>query len=241
MNDDIHVLSGAYPVDAVDDLERAAFERHLAACAECRVEVAGFRATTLQLALLIAATPPPSLREQVLHDIGMVRPLPPDVSREAGQRIEERGRQRGVRWLAAAAAVVALGGGTVTALHPWDRQTQTQTQTSLADRVLKAPDAQRFQQAVATGGSATVVRSTSLGMAVLLTHSLAAAPTGKVYQLWLRPAGGRFVSAGLLPSGPDQSVLLDGDAATAVGAGISVEPAGGSAQPTTPVALIGFA
>lgn len=266
MNDDIHALSGAYAVDAVDDLERAEFERHLAACAECRAEVASFRATTLQLSLLIGATPPERLREQVLHDISMVRPLPPEVSREAGQRIEERGRQadplhaqgdvtsiasraeqrrtagrqRGFRWLAAAAAVVALGGGTVAALHPWDRQTQTQV--SLADRVIQAPDAQRFEHAVATGGSATVVRSKSLGKAVLVTNNLAAAPTGKVYQLWLQAAGGNFVSAGLLPTGADQTVVLDGDAATAVGAGISVEPAGGSTQPTTPpVALIGFA
>ena len=37
---DIHALSGAYAVDAVDDIERAEFERHLATCADCREEVA---------------------------------------------------------------------------------------------------------------------------------------------------------------------------------------------------------
>ncbi len=36
---DIHALSGAYAVDALDDIERAQFERHLAECAECRAEV----------------------------------------------------------------------------------------------------------------------------------------------------------------------------------------------------------
>ncbi|MFC6343639.1 zf-HC2 domain-containing protein, partial [Nocardioides hankookensis] len=40
---DIHALVGAYAVDAVDDLERAAFERHLAECADCRDEVASLR------------------------------------------------------------------------------------------------------------------------------------------------------------------------------------------------------
>ena len=30
---EIHALSGAYAVDALDDLERAAFERHLGECA----------------------------------------------------------------------------------------------------------------------------------------------------------------------------------------------------------------
>ena len=39
MNDDIHSLVGAYAVDALDDAERARFEQHLAACAECRAEV----------------------------------------------------------------------------------------------------------------------------------------------------------------------------------------------------------
>jgi len=33
---DIHALSGAYALDAVDDIERAEFERHLAACPPCQ-------------------------------------------------------------------------------------------------------------------------------------------------------------------------------------------------------------
>ena len=37
---EIHALSGAYAVNALDDIERAQFERHLAECAECRAEVA---------------------------------------------------------------------------------------------------------------------------------------------------------------------------------------------------------
>ncbi len=266
MTDDIHALSGAYAVDAVDDQERADFERHLAACAECRAEVASFRATTEQLGVLIGATPPERLREQILHDIAQVRPILPEISREAGERLAGRGRpvvdetpsaapedeldtrrarrelprrQRGPRWLAAAAAVAVLGGGTVAVLHPWDQQSQVQV--ALADRVLQAPDAQSYAQPVSTGGSATVVRSKSLGKAVLVTDNLTPAPSGKVYQLWLKSASGSFVSAGLLPSGAQQQVVLDGDASTALGAGISIEPPGGSAQPTTtPVALIGF-
>ena len=36
---DIHALSGAYAVDALDDIERAHFERHLRDCDTCRAEV----------------------------------------------------------------------------------------------------------------------------------------------------------------------------------------------------------
>ena len=47
---DIHALSGAYAVDALDDIERAGFERHLAECADCRAEVASLRETAALLA-----------------------------------------------------------------------------------------------------------------------------------------------------------------------------------------------
>ena len=47
---DIHALVGAYALDAVDDLERVAFERHLQACESCRAEVDELRETAGSLA-----------------------------------------------------------------------------------------------------------------------------------------------------------------------------------------------
>ena len=258
---DIHALSGAYAVDAVDDVERADFEQHLASCADCRAEVASFQATALQLSLLMQATPPERLREQVLRDIATVRPLPPSVSREAGERIEATSRERQAahaaepgtrtarlsqarrrrnRWLAAAAAVVVLGGGGALAItQPW--KSSSQVQTDVAAQVQQAPDAQRYQQAAPSGGTITIVRSKSVGRAVLVTDNVAAPPSGQTYQMWLQAAGGNFVSAGLVPPGPNETVLLQGDAATAQGAGVSAEPSGGSPQPTTtPIALFAF-
>ncbi|MEP6649152.1 MAG: anti-sigma factor [Lapillicoccus sp.] len=260
--EDIHALSGAYAVDAVDDIERAEFERHLATCADCREEVASFRATAVQLSLLISAMPPERLREQVLRDISSVRPLPPAMREEAGERIEATSRERAAaqaaepqtrvarltsarhrrnRWLAAAAAVVVLGGGGALAItQPWN--STRQVQTTIAAQVQQAPDAQRFQQTLADGSTVTVVRSKSVGRAVLVTNNLATAPSGKTYQMWLQVPGGSFASAGLVPPGANEIVVLDGDAATALGAGVSVEPAGGSQQPTTtPIALFAFA
>jgi hypothetical protein len=47
-----------------------------------------------------------------------------------------------------------------------------------------------------------------------------------------------MVPAGLMPPKPDQTFLLEGDASDAMAAGITVEPAGGSPEPTTsPIAL----
>src|SRR4029078_5132224 len=47
---DIHALSGAYPVDALDETARPEFELHLAECAACRAEVASFHETTALVA-----------------------------------------------------------------------------------------------------------------------------------------------------------------------------------------------
>jgi anti-sigma-K factor RskA len=93
------------------------------------------------------------------------------------------------------------------------------------------------------GARATIVRSASLGEAVLIADHMPDAPTGKDYQLWLNLPGRGMVSAGLMPRNAKQpvTVLLQGDARKALGAGITVEPAGGSTKPTTqPIALFTF-
>ena len=57
---DIHALSGAYAISALDDIERAQFERHLAKCAECRAEVESLREASAMLAETTAVEPPPT-------------------------------------------------------------------------------------------------------------------------------------------------------------------------------------
>jgi anti-sigma-K factor RskA len=232
---EIHTLSGAYAVDALDDIERAQFERHLAECAECRAEVASLRATAATLAETSATTPPPGLRDKVLAEIGTVRPLPPAARTGAAPR-----RRFRLAALAAAAAVIAaVGAGGIVIAEPWADDTG-QTQVSAVDRVLQAPDAERYTQSV-DGSEATLVRSPSLNRAVLVTRNMAPPPQGKVYELWLDHEGIGMVPAGLMEQGGEQTILLEGDPATAIGAGITVEPAGGSEEPTSPpVTLFSF-
>jgi anti-sigma-K factor RskA len=232
---EIHALSGAYAVDALDDIERAQFERHLADCAECRAEVESLRSTAGLLAETTATTPPEGLRERVLGEIGTVRPLPPTVGRNATPR-----RRFRLAPLAAAAAVIAaVAAGGIVVADPFGEDT-SQTQVSPVDRVLQAKDAERYTKAI-DGSEATLVRSPSLNKAVLVTKDMAPPPEGKVYELWLDHEGVGMVPAGLMADGGEQQILLDGDPATALGAGITVEPAGGSDKPTLPpVTLFSF-
>ncbi len=227
---DIHALSGAYAVDAVDDIERASFERHLASCPTCRAEVASLREASALLADAATTTPPPELRDAVLSDITRVRPLPPLT---VGGPVHRR------RWFPAlvAAVVLALVGVGGAVWQPW--RDDTSVQVSVTDQVLQDPDAQRFTQELPNGATATVVRSAKVDRAVLVTEDLPAPPDGKVYQLWYQSPSRHMTSAGLMPDGAD-TALLEGNANDAVGAGVSLEPAGGSDQPTEVVALFDF-
>ena len=241
----VHLLSGAYAVGALDDLERARFEAHLETCADCRAEVAGLLEATALLAETSATPPPAHVREAVLAGIATVRPLPPVVTNESTGAASEASRRR---WttrsrtgaLVAAAAVVAAVGIGVVVAEPWDDEGTSQNLTA-ADRVLAAPDAQTVATKVGDA-TATVVVSRSQGKAVLLTEDMPAAPDGKVYELWLQTPEDDMVPAGLMPPGANQTVLLEGDASDAVGVGITIEPEGGSKEPSLPpVALIELA
>ena len=230
---DIHALSGAYAVDALDDAERTEFEEHLAVCAECRAEVASFRETAGLVAETDAVTPPASLRRSVLARIGQVRPLPPETpgAPDTDEVGVVRRRRLLPQLLAAAAAVVLLAVG-VLAWHPWEHD-----RTSVADQVLNASDAVRISKPLPGGGELTLVRSPSLKRAVLVGRDVPDAGAGRTYQMWLQQPGQDMVSAGLMPDA-DRPTVLTGDAATAAAAAVSVEPEGGSVHPSQDVVAV---
>lgn len=64
-----HELIGAYAVDALEQNERLAFERHLETCRACQLELAGLRDALAGLSDDYAAEPPPALRAAVLDAV----------------------------------------------------------------------------------------------------------------------------------------------------------------------------
>jgi anti-sigma-K factor RskA len=236
---EIHALSGAYAVDALDDEERTRFEEHLAACAECRAEVATLQEATALLGGLEDAAPPASVREGVLAGIRTVRPLPPETSAPGtAGNVRNLPFRRRLITLAVAAAVLGIAGvGTVV----WQDQHPSTGQLSVADRVLQAADAKRVNLTLPGGVRASVIRSISEGRAVLVTHNMPAAPSGRVYELWLQTPAGKMVPAGTMDKPGSRPVVLRGDATNATAVGITVEPEGGSDSPTSePIALFDF-
>ncbi|MFF8882797.1 anti-sigma factor [Streptomyces flaveolus] len=242
---DLHALSGAYAVHALGGEERAAFECHLATCDACAQEVAEFTATAGRLALASTVRTRPAMREQVLQRITTVRQIPPSAA--PVERVR-RGVKRGqglARWaLAACVAAAAAFGGT--AVWQYERAQDAQHEAAQAQRhvedlagVLAAPDA-KSRSAHLAGGTGTLVVSASRGRAVFMASDMAAPPRGKVYQLWFAD-GTKMRSAGLMNADDrSQAVLMQGAVDGASGVGITVEPSGGSTQPTsTPLAVLG--
>lgn len=240
---DIHALSGAYAVDALDDLERAAFERHLAGCEACGDEVDGLREASSFLSATCSTPAPERLRARVLHEIALTRPLAPLPADSPITPLRRRSTHRSRRPLAllvaAAAAVIAVVGGPAV-VEQLRSEPTVAPELSASDRVLQAPDAEEFTTPARGGGSVTVVRSPSLNQAVLMTQDLAPVPSGKTLELWLKHDN-VYIPAGFLDAGTDHVMLLDGDPASAQGFGLSVEPASGSTEPSDDlVALLDF-
>ncbi|MDS0132173.1 MULTISPECIES: anti-sigma factor [unclassified Amycolatopsis] len=218
MTAELHTMTGAYALDAVSAADRAEFERHLGECAACRQEVAELRATGARLGVAAAVDPPPSLKLVVLADVARTRQLPPRVPVVRRLSRAKTWQVRFALFGAAAAAVVAVVFGVVRTPAP-------------VDSVLSAPDAAAIQGA--GEGHTTLVVSRSRHQAVLLASDLPALDAGHVYQVWLI-GGGHARSAGLMTTEVSQRMLVADLPADVDRIGITVEPAGGSAGPTTP-------
>lgn len=235
MSGDIHALSGAYVVDAVDDFERAQFERHLSGCDDCRLEVASLREGTALLAETVSQQAPAALRAQVLSTIEMVRPLPP-IFADVSQRARSH-RRRMPTLIAAAAALVVIGGAGATVWHPWEQPTSGDVTVSAA-QLSTAPDAQILTQKLAGGGAITVTRSKALNAAYVSTRNMPRLQSGQTYQLWTIHDG-LEVPAGLV-DGDASKVVVDGDTDSASGMAVTIEPAGGVDKPTSDLIVAAF-
>ncbi|MGH3069732.1 MAG: anti-sigma factor [Streptosporangiaceae bacterium] len=239
---DLHGLSGAYALDALAGLELDQFEHHLHRCPPCANEVRGFRETATRLALAVAASPPPGLRERVLTAASVTRQLPPEVSEMPQARPEPaRGPwlpRLGVAVAAAAvAAAVALG---VVQSSTQQQLSRAQAENRSVAAVLAAPDARLAVHHTTDGGLATVVASQSRHALIISTAGLPALSGGKVYELWF-VAGQTARRAGLLPAAAAgrTAPLLASGLAPGDAVALTVEPAGGTSHPTTkPIVLV---
>ncbi|MGW5782239.1 anti-sigma factor [Streptomyces sp. NPDC003863] len=239
---DVHALAAAYALGALEPAERGDFDAHLRECETCRQEAMEFEATASRLAAAVAQAPPAATKARVMVAIDGVRQRPPHIPAVtvAPARLGGVLRRKALPLaLAASVAAAALGGVAV-----WQTRNgqdleqqarQAEQQLNEVGTVLSAPDARTVHGRAANGALTSVVASDRQDKAVFTAANLPAPGEGKTYQLWLahdgtmRPAG--FIDH-------DGTVILTGNPADAAAVGLTLEPAGGSPQPTTDPLLI---
>ncbi|KQX62790.1 anti-sigma factor domain-containing protein [Angustibacter sp. Root456] len=222
---DLHTLTGAYALDALDDPERREFEAHLAECESCTEEVRGLRATGAMLGVAAASGVPASFRDSVMEQVRATRQLPPVSDAGTVTSLLRRSRVASRTFLAVAAALVVVAGSLgAVAVQQHREAVRVEQAASQMAAVLAAPDARQIDG----GGVARVIVAPSEGKAVFVGQKLPATDAQHVLQLWVIDGGAR--SVGLIHG--SQALLATGVTPGAK-LGVTVEPAGGSKQPTT--------
>ena len=235
MTADVHALAGAYALNALPDDERAFFERHLAACDACRLEVDELVQTAAQLGAAVAEPPPPDLRAKILAAADVTRQLPP-APPLIDQRAAATAQGRSRRWLAAVAACLAVALVAVTGVTVNLNRRLEDVHVAAADNeaivgVLGAKDLETVVMDGTVAGK--FLFSPSRNEGVLVAAGLKEPGEDETYELWLIHDG-TPVPAGLFRPDADGAAVaaVDGTVRGAELVAVTIEPKGGSKRPT---------
>jgi anti-sigma-K factor RskA len=232
MTIELHTLSGAFALDAVSHEEAAAFRNHLEECAACSQEVRELQAAAARMGEVETLLPPAALKARVLAAAERTTQKPPRVP--FGHTDDRRPRRWAPRLAAAAAAaVIAIAGGV--GLSQLGDDDAAPPLAAPVVRVFGADDA-RTAEVTTSHGPVRVATSAERGEMAVDTSDLQTLDSGHVYQLW-SIVDGTPVSVGVLADpGRGAAMALPGEGTEVA---ITVEPAGGSEQPTTePIAEV---
>ena len=216
---DVHDLTAAYAVDALDAEERERYEAHLSTCEQCREELAGLGPALAALPYAVdAPPPPPALRERIL-----------DAARADNVVPFRRRTWPVVATAASLAAAAAASVWAVSLSHSLSDTRADRDAAAAAARVLASPAATRPLK-----GAAGVVSVDRSGRAVIVVRGLPHAPHGKTYEAWIMQAGHDPIPVGTFAGG-DSMVVVPLRSRVPHGAvvGATVERAGGVDKPTS--------
>ncbi|MFS8203841.1 anti-sigma factor domain-containing protein [Streptomyces sp. CWNU-52B] len=240
---ELHSLAAPYALDALEPREHKRFEKHLKGCDSCAAEVRALREDAVRLAWSTAAPAPAALRDRVLTAVRTTPQEPAHARPQAGararaQRPPSRARRSGfspflvplASTTAAAALVVAALFG-MQASRTQDQLSQERAQAREIAHVLAAPDARAGAGRDAKGQGIGVVASASQHSAVVTSAGLVTPSNERVHQLWLMRPEEKPRSLGLLDG--DTPLMVAGLETDATSLAVTVEPSGGSPQPTS--------
>lgn len=231
-----HDIIGSYVTDALDSGDVMEFAEHRAECEDCSNEAAEFAETLTELTHVTAVVPPTELRGALLAAARQRPQLPPEPIRLRSPAQKATGRRGRVSLLLAAAAaalVVALGGW----LHSSTQVQSYQVAASEEVSLLSASDVV-VRRSTVSGAPVSYIVSEQRQRALVVGEGLAAPGPGRSYQLWRLTSAGAQPDA-LIPVGGTFRTWVSGSLNDVTGLALTLEPAGGSARPTTePLSLV---
>lgn len=263
-----HLMESAasYALDALDPPERATFEAHLAKCAECRDAVAAYRDVVGALAHAVPPVAPPNttaLRGRIMRDARGVRPIgvvPRPSHGVPAASVLAPAVKAGPRRIPWAMAVASLAAALAFAfVYRAERSRTARLSSELAalrtelardDSMLAAfvgPEVHVVSLAAVDEKPAVrVFWNHTRRQFIVTAFRLPQAPEGKTYQLWALRKGQAPLSMGTFAvntSGRTMTTLAVSNAITEGGliddCALTIEPDGGSPQPTETPRLIG--
>lgn len=219
---DVHLLAGAYALDALDDLDLRRFEAHLPDCESCQAEIDSYAVAVDHLGEQAVEPAPASLKASVMAEVDQTRQdSPGGTSRTLSAR-------RMAPLVAAAAVVAALivGGLFVRTDNRADRLEEIAS-------IYQADDA-TTRSLVSERGVIEVVFSDSIGRAALSSDDLVAPESGDVYQLWIVSENVALPETTFTVDDASRTLVFSFDNSLRDGDvfGVNIEPEGGSIQPT---------
>lgn len=238
-----------YAMGALEAAERVALEKHLNQCAACRRELQELQRDTALLALSVPShTAPPQAHQRFMSAIA--------AQPRAVQRQEGREWRMWIPSMAAVAVAVAIVIGLWR--HNIDLQreltdlqksnVQQQEQLRSANEVLATltdPDATRFTLTAIPARpqpQGKVIYAHNRRSLIFLASNMPALPPQKAYELWLIPASGAPIPAGVFkPDAKGSATVVNPPLPAGVEAktfAVTVEPDGGSAAPTSQPILV---
>jgi anti-sigma-K factor RskA len=209
---------------STDEEEQVAL--HVAECERCRRRLREAEALAASLAYAVPSTdPPPDLRDRVLASVEPVvdaAPAPAEPASGTVTAAPRRQRPRFAWWPRLSAVVVPALGVAVVALAIWG--------VSQQNRVSSLESSLQHAQVTRVGSLGSAV--TKAGGKTTLFASIRSAPAGKTYEAWVM-RGKVAIPAGIFAGGGTLQLTLTHAARPGDVIAITVEPAGGTKQPTT--------
>jgi anti-sigma-K factor RskA len=255
ITDDLQEQASLYAAGAMTDTERLEYQRHLEddQCAVCRAEVNELQAAASMLAFTAApVVPSPAVRGRLMEQ-----------ARSAASRTEYRStipffRRSWTELIAVAAALGAMAFAFAAIRSGSELRQLNNELTSRVARLEVQLVRARTYISTMTSPEVRVVNLAGQGSNVqasgrlfwdkkqkrwfLYAKDLPPVPADKAYELWFVPKTGNPVKAVVFNTQADGLSEIEVDVPEGIdiaAAAVTIEPAGGTDQPTGPFALMG--